>query len=343
MLLKEADLFTFFKACASENLGGIQKVVLPFSSENGNQERTFFGSFAANQNYALDSFRTVDPAKLLFYLPREKTTPIDFSPPGRLIAGIKACDFKALQLLDMGLANGDFVDPAYKQWRENSFIVTADCNEVCDTCHCVLVGGKPYVESGFDINLSRVDDSYFVQSGSQKGDQLMELLKKHTNCEEPTVEIEAKVEAQRKSVVERLLHQNMEMQRRDDEEVFRGASTDLWANESESCVGCGACTNVCPSCYCFILNDETEAEEFVKVRGYDSCQWNGYARVAGGGTPRPHMHQRFRNRYLCKFVFMKRNFGTVGCTGCGRCTDACPAKIDFRQVIKKLNPETAAV
>jgi len=64
---------------------------------------------------------------------------------------------------------------------------------------------------------------------------------------------------------------------------------------------------------------------------------NGYARVAGGGSPRPKMFERFRNRYLCKFNYMQSNFNEPGCTGCGRCIDTCPATIDFRNVINSVS------
>jgi len=114
-----------------------------------------------------------------------------------------------------------------------------------------------------------------------------------------------------------------------------------WGQESRQCVGCGACTNICPTCYCLILNEEGGSDRFVKVRSYDSCQWQGYARVAGGASPRPRMRQRFRNRYLCKFLYMPSNFQTLGCTGCGRCTEACPGQIDFRAVVRDvLEPPT---
>ena len=115
-----------------------------------------------------------------------------------------------------------------------------------------------------------------------------------------------------------------------------------WRKESAECVGCGACTHICPTCYCLILNDESNSGQFIKVRSYDSCQWQGYARVAGGATPRPKMTDRFRNRYLCKFIYMQGDFGRLGCTGCGRCTDACPAGIDFRSAVKNLLDRPAA-
>jgi ferredoxin len=84
------------------------------------------------------------------------------------------------------------------------------------------------------------------------------------------------------------------------------------------------------------LNDESQKNDFVKVRSYDSCQLHGYARVAGGASPRPKMSERFRNRYLCKFCYMPYNFQILGCSGCGRCIDACPAGIDFRQVVNNI-------
>jgi len=48
------------------------------------------------------------------------------------------------------------------------------------------------------------------------------------------------------------------------------------------------------------------------------------------------MDERFRHRYLCKLVSMKAEFGSLGCTGCGRCTEACAGGIDFREVVHRL-------
>jgi formate hydrogenlyase subunit 6/NADH:ubiquinone oxidoreductase subunit I len=119
----------------------------------------------------------------------------------------------------------------------------------------------------------------------------------------------------------------------DISENLRNVPEPPWLDESYNCIGCGACTGICPTCYCLILNDESENGSFKKVKSYDSCQFNGYAKVAGGGTPRPNMVQRFRNRYLCKLDFMKSNFGKFGCIGCGRCSEACSAQIDFMEVV----------
>jgi len=70
-----------------------------------------------------------------------------------------------------------------------------------------------------------------------------------------------------------------------------------------------------------------------RVKYQDSCQFSGYARVAGGATPRPELFERLRNRYLCKYDYRPEALGLVACTGCGRCIDACQGKIDMREVM----------
>ena len=58
-------------------------------------------------------------------------------------------------------------------------------------------------------------------------------------------------------------------------------------------------------------------------------------RVAGGANPRRYLYERLRNRFDKKFEFFPNVLGVTGCTGCGRCIEACPGKIDIREVLKK--------
>ena len=332
MLIKSDDLYAFLHKAVEEKLDGYTDVILPGSKGNGG---TFFGHLGDDFNIVLDSYRTVDPVKILFYLTRERMQPDEWATKKRIILGVKACDLRALELLDRALINQDFVDPAYKHWRENSTIVTTDCSEIADTCHCNLLDGLPFAESGFDLNLSRLDENFVVNVGSEKGEALLNLMKKQVKLEQISETVKQQVDDNRNAVRDLLVKQNSAFPRSKNLDHMRSVELDWWSDESRACIGCGACTNICPTCYCLILNDETEAQKFIKERTYDSCQWSGYARVAGGGTPRPEMGKRFRNRYLCKFDYMPHNFDRIGCTGCGRCTDACAAQIDFREVVSK--------
>ena len=336
MIIKVDEFYAFLYKCLEKGISDFDQIILPERSGNKEHETFHFARLSNSKEYDIDTYRTVDPLKMFFFLPREKMVPETFANTKRLIIGAKSCDIRALDVLDKAMINENFVDPGYFHWRRNTTIITADCTRIAPTCHCNLVDGKPYAEKGFDLNLSRYKDFYYVTLGSEKGEELLTLLKKESKVEEVPANVVAGVEEQRNKIIRQLEKQNEQFERTNDYERLKQSQMDNWSNESQTCIGCGACTNICPTCYCLILNDETKAEKFVKVRSLDSCQLNGYARVAGGSTPRPKMFQRFRNRYLCKFLFMKSNFDMLGCTGCGRCTEACAAQIDFRQVVKSV-------
>ena len=72
---------------------------------------------------------------------------------------------------------------------------------------------------------------------------------------------------------------------------------------------------------------------------WDSCFEAGYARMAGGGTPRLQLVERFKNHYYHKFVSFPRNWGVTACSGCGRCIDACMGRIDKRECLHRLETE----
>lgn len=331
------QLKNFLSQC-HENNQHFDQIIVPTVLESGKRA---FKKFTPESEIDLDSYRTVDPLKFLFYFPRETVYPEQTQVPRRLIVGAKSCDLKALQILDLAMHNEDFVDPVYVAWREATTIVSSDCLSVGPTCHCTLVAGKPYAETGFDLNLARLGDQYHITVGSEKGEKLLALFQARANLEEMPVTIKEQLAVQRQTMTEEIERQNQDFARDANYSTLQ-TEGEGWQEESLTCVGCGGCTNICPTCYCLILNDESKAEKFIKVRSYDSCQYNGYARVAGGGTPRPKMFQRFRNRYLCKFLYMDANFNALGCTGCGRCTDTCPGQIDFRKVVKRIMHEHAS-
>ncbi|MBN1996920.1 4Fe-4S dicluster domain-containing protein [candidate division KSB1 bacterium] len=338
MTIKVEMFYDFLQQCRESKIGNFQQVIVPASTKFTTDGQQQFSPLAEDTTFNLDTYRTIDPLKMLYYYFRERVYPENGKTPKRLIVGAKACDIAAMRVLDKAMDNDDFVDPNYKLWRENTTIVSADCTEICPTCHCTLVGGKPFVTEGFDLNLSRINGNYVMTTGSKKGKELLELIGKNAEIKESDP---GDIEKQRKEIVTQLERQNKSYARSGVYEKYRSVDMDSWNDNSKACIGCGACTNICPTCYCLILNDETKGQQFTKVRSYDSCQLSGYARVAGGGTPRPKMYQRFRNRYLCKFDYMKSNFNMIGCTGCGRCTEACAAKIDFREVVHNVDATVA--
>jgi ferredoxin len=260
------------------------------------------------------------------------------APDGpQAVIGVKGCDLRALAVLDFVLA-GDVADPFYSRNRERTLVISSDCTAFKEVCFCTLVGGGPYPEGGYDLNLSPVDGGYLVHVGSPRGRALVEGAAGLFVEPAPAQREEASAARARVTAL-------LEEHQRARGYLWGGTTKELmervyesgvWEEEAGRCVECGACNFVCPTCHCFLLSDHGR-EKFRRLRNWDACQYKGFARVGGGSNPRPELYQRLRNRYEKKFHFCPVVIGVCGCTGCGRCVEACIGKIDMREVLKKLS------
>ena len=125
-------------------------------------------------------------------------------------------------------------------------------------------------------------------------------------------------------------------------ELMRGKpDSAVWSRAAGACVGCGACTHICPDCYCFFIEEAKlkNQDAYAKYRYWDSCQYAGFSKMAENVNPRKDIQRRFKYRYLHKFDYIRENFGFDGCTGCGRCIQACCGNIDMRNVLSELSRE----
>lgn len=296
--------------------------------------------------------RPVHPLKTFFFDPRRRVAVYpsawaeivsggEDSELPRVIAGVKRCDLQALEALDRVFLEGDFVDPFYKAARESTLIVTSDCSNPGSSCSCVLMGLSPFCEEGFDVNVSEVADGLIVEAGSDRGRKFLETMMEDahevtpSHLEERRERRDRVQEAVKTNVADFVLEEPYE------ELVRHAAESPVWQDCSERCVGCAACTQVCPTCHCFYLHEQAQKKARVEgryeiIRTWDSCQYAAFARVAGGANPRKSVPERFLHRYTDKFVDFKEAYGVFGCTGCGRCIDVCIGKIDMREVLCKL-------
>ena len=92
------------------------------------------------------------------------------------------------------------------------------------------------------------------------------------------------------------------------QELFKGIieknyESALWEDEAKTCVECGACNAICPTCHCFLLYDQKDEERMGRLRTWDSCMLKDFARVAGGANPRPRLWMRLRNRFEKNSIF----------------------------------------
>jgi ferredoxin len=242
------------------------------------------------------------------------------------VLGLRACDLRGLQLLDRVFLE-EPVDEHYRRRRERIVLISLDCTEPWEVCFCTRLGYTPYPKDGFDLNLSPVEGGMIVELGSPKGLPVFEALAEFTR--EVTPEMLEQREENRKRAERKL--QGSELR---GLERVEGLGEDRWKEFSRKCVECGACLNICPTCYCFSLSEKRMAEELVRLRFWEPCILEGYQKVAAGVNPRPELHSRLANRVLHKFAYYYRRYGTYACTGCGRCIEACLGNIDLRELLE---------
>jgi len=264
-------------------------------------------------------------------------------PTQRVILGIRACELRAMNYLDQVMLEGEFEDPSYRARREASVLVSCDCVSFAETCCCTLVGGKPYPTEGFDVNLTPVEGGYIAETATPKGEEWIKSCPQVRVSEASEQHLKKRDEV-RKVATEAVAAQNARFGFSADDENQPELPNDgdpVWQEFAADCVECGACTNICPTCYCFYLYDQVLGpEEFERVRNWDSCLLSSYHRMAGGVsmklTPRPDLFSRLANRILHKFTYSPQQYGLIGCVGCGRCIEACLGAIDIREVVDKL-------
>jgi NAD(P)H-flavin reductase/formate hydrogenlyase subunit 6/NADH:ubiquinone oxidoreductase subunit I len=121
------------------------------------------------------------------------------------------------------------------------------------------------------------------------------------------------------------------------EGLRRRFSDPLWERAARSCLSCGTCAFVCPTCHCFDLQDEIHGSEGVRQKNWDACALPLFTLHTSGHNPRPDQPSRWRQRLSHKFNYYPEKFGRTLCTGCGRCIRLCPAGMDLLADLKELS------
>ena len=332
--ITKKDLFDLFG-----RLSASHRVFVPYKKD----EKLYFDEFDSKKEdaIALGGIRQSEPVKSFISPPRDKiigSAPKDKSPI--IIAGVKGCDLSSFRLQDFIFLEGDCKDPFYAENRSKTIIIASDCTYAKETCFCLAMDGAPYSRSYFDINLSPVGEGFLVETGSEKGAKLISDFRMFFK---PGGERYLMARQANREKVAGLVKDFIAKRGTPDTSRIKGVVkknynlTELWKDFSSTCVECGACNLVCPTCHCFLLFDEKSKKETCeRYRIWDACLYSTFARVAGGANPRKHLYERLRNRFEKKFDFFPETLNYFACTGCGRCIEACPGDIDLREVLKGL-------
>lgn len=289
-----------------------------------------------NKNVAEIIYNIPKPTTPLktFYLPIKENLTSDSPDTNRIIIGTPNCDIHGLNILDEIYLDKDFVDQAYKTRRDHTILIASSCFEVLEHCHCMTYGVKPYSKAGADISLSHLDSKIHLEVLSEKGEKFINEIKNYASVSNsPESEIKD-IELKQSKIENEIIEVNNGLpDYKKTGKIVNKASDEIWKKYASTCVSCGACATICPTCTCFLLIDKPD---FEKVRQLDACQYPGFERVAGGEDALGELPRRFRNRYFCKYVWKPEKFESIACTGCGRCIEACIGKINKNELFKEL-------
>ena len=251
-----------------------------------------------------------------------------------VVFGVRACDCRALEILDrVFLAEPE--DTFYKDRREHGTVVSLACREPEETCFCRTFGIDAADPAG-DVTAWEAGDYLYFRPNTEKGERLLSRLSLE---EREPGEVEA-AQAALRAVLDRLPLANLTTQgfgqRENMLELFHRPQ---WEALAETCLGCGTCTYVCPTCQCYDIKEFDNGREVCRYRCWDSCMYSDFT-LMSAGQPRPTQKERFRQRFMHKLQYFPVNQeGIFGCVGCGRCLQQCPVHMNIVKVMKNLGGE----
>jgi len=287
--------------------------------------------------------RFLDPPVKRLWRARREGDGFDIIPeeePAEAFAflGVRSCEIHAMAIQDRVFVGGEIQDPGYGRRREAAFIIAVQCTVAGGTCFCVSMNTGPKAASGFDIALTELVDPgrhvFVMEAGSPSGQDVLAALKPRAAEESEVAEAEARIQRAAGQMgrtldtrgVKELLTENPEHPR--------------WAEVAGRCLSCANCTMVCPTCFCSTVEDVTDlsGDHAERWQKQDSCFTMDFSYLHGGSV-RASTRSRYRQWLTHKLATWFDQFGTSGCTGCGRCITWCPVAIDLTEEVAAIRKE----
>jgi ferredoxin len=275
--------------------------------------------------------------KKYLFPPNARLSPAE-RPPGQPFAfiGVRSCELAAIAIQDRVFLGGRHKDPIYEARRDGALIVAVNCGEAGATCFCASMDAGPCATDGFDIVLTELlgepGHRFLAQAGTDRGAGILGEVRASSARPE---DISAATAATDNAVAS-MGRVMPELDLRDL--LTENYAHPRWDDVAARCLTCGNCTMVCPTCFCFSVEDVSglSASEAggdpERHRSWDSCFTMDHSYLHGGPV-RVSSRSRYRQWMTHKLATWIDQFGTSGCVGCGRCITWCPAGIDITEEV----------
>jgi ferredoxin len=321
-------------------LMAITPVVAPVAKKN----KFVFARLERAEDLRLDYDVTLLPPKKVFFPVKQDL--VAFSPQGvrsciepepLVLLGVHFYDVKAIDQLDY-LFRENQVDYNYLAQRECTTIVGSSVQTVSRRAFFASVGVASKAR-GMDTFLTKLPDGYLFEVFTPKGEKLLPHGRFQAALPEQVQQAKKAVEESMAKCPEKLKYSSSEIADR----VRKAFKSPVWKELAARCFSCGTCNIVCPTCYCFDVQDHWALDQVsgTRARAWDGCLTEEFAKISLGAGAcenfREHREERFRHRVMRKAAYLNPKLGGPACVGCGRCSAGCvPDIADPVAVIHRL-------
>jgi sulfhydrogenase subunit beta (sulfur reductase) len=293
-------------------------------------DRFDFAPLESAMDLRLDYDVTLQPPKKYFLPPEEVLLTYEVGGAYKsqcdnekfVLLGVHPYDMIAINQMDE-LFRQDNYDTHYMTRRKNATIIACDVVRPSDNVFASSMG-TAVVKEGYDVLLTDIGDSYVAEAATAKGEQLLAKAKGAVDADAESLKKREDIWARNRKMLNK--HELKCDPAYLPKLLAKAYKHPVWEERARTCFSCGSCNQVCPTCYCFNVQDDVnwDLNTGQRCRAWDGCLLDGFTKVAPDHEFRKARADRFRHRLYRKAAYVPRKIGgQIACVGCGRCVAAC--------------------
>jgi ferredoxin len=252
--------------------------------------------------------------------PSLEVTPV-FEERPFILFGVHPYDIKAIKLRDRFFSSV-VPDTHYLKRRESVLLIGVYPTRIAPRAFWADMEADR-VSEGFDLMFTDIEESFAVEIGSEKGG---EILSRYGKARRATSAEHRKMVIVQAVICALCKENGLNFSKNKIPGLMENANDNpVWEEKARTCLSCGTCVMVCPTCYCFDVWDDLSLDlsHGERLRRWDGCLLQDFAKVASGENFRESKTSRYRHRFFRKSLYLLGVLDDIACVGCGRCSTGC--------------------